>query len=81
MADEFSDEIVEQAWARSGGHCECERTTHGHVGKHNKLVLKSFRGNRNSDYGWEAHSISGSHIDTVSDCKIFCWNPCHKSTL
>ncbi len=81
MADEFSDEIVEQAWARSGGNCECELTGHGHTGKHNATLLKSFRGDRDSSFGWEAHSKSGSHLDIASDCLIYCWNPCHKATL
>jgi len=25
----FSEEVVEQAWQRSGGYCECRRRTHG----------------------------------------------------
>ena len=81
MADQFSDAIVEQAWTRSGGKCECERVTHGHTGRCNKTLLKSFRGDRDSSYGWEPHSKSGLHLDIASDCQILCWNPCHKSTL
>lgn len=81
MAEEFPESIVEQAWTRSGEKCECELTGHGHVGRCNKTLLKSFRGDRDSSYGWEAHSVSGSHLDYLPDCKIFCWNPCHKSTL
>jgi hypothetical protein len=26
----FSEDIVEQAWKRSGGKCECKRWTHNH---------------------------------------------------
>ena len=78
---EFSDEIVEQAWTRSGGKCECTRTTHGHTGRCNKMLLKSSRGDRDSSYGWEAHHISSSGGDTLSNCEILCWNPCHKATL
>ncbi len=62
MADEFSEEIVEQAWARSGGKCECELTGHGHIGKHNTSLLKSYRGDRGNSFGWEAHSVIGSHL-------------------
>ena len=80
MAGEFSEEIVEQAWRRSGGKCECELSGHGHTGKHNIMILESSRG-RDSPYGWEAHSVTGSHLNTASDCRIFCWNPCHKATL
>ena len=81
MADQFSDELVEKAWQRAEGKCECERTTHGHWGKCNKPLLQGSRGNRDSTFGWEAHSKSGLHIDSLTDCEIICWNPCHKSTL
>ena len=81
MAGQFPESIVEQAWVRSGGQCECEGTTHGHTGRCNKILLKSFQGDRDISYGWEAHSITGSHLDTVSDCLILCWEPCHKATL
>lgn len=56
---EFSDELIDRAWARSGGNCECTRVTHGHTGRCNKVLLKSFHGDRYSTYGWEAHSKSG----------------------
>ena len=77
---EFSDAVVEYAWARSGGKCECERVTHGHTGRCNKALLSSFRGDWNNSYGWEAHSKSGLYL-LPSDCEILCWNPCYKSTL
>jgi len=78
---EFSEDVVEQAWTRSGGYCECTRTTHGHIGRCNKVLLKSNRGDRDDPFGWEAHSISGLHKDSVSDCEILCWKKCHKLTL
>lgn len=77
----FSDAVVEQAWIRAGGNCECLRTTHGHIGRCNKLLLKTFRGDRDRMYGWEAHSRSGLHLGSVSDCEILCYDPCHKSTF
>ncbi len=81
MGEQFPESIIEQAWVRSGGKCECDETGHEHTGKHNRMVLKTFHGDRHSDYGWEAHSVSGLHLDSLSDCKIYCWNPCHKATL
>ena len=81
MAGGFSEKLIEKAWVRSGGKCECELTGHGHTGRHNTILLKNFLGNRDSSYGWETHSVSGLHLDILSDCKIFCWNPCHKETL
>ncbi len=81
MADQFSDELIERAWQRAKEKCECERISHGHWGKCDKPLLKSAQGNRDSTFGWEAHSKSGLHIDSLSDCEILCWDPCHKSTL
>ena len=81
MAGEFPEEIVEEAWIKSGGKCECGIPGHGHTGRHDKSLMKSFRGDRDSSYGWEAHSVSGLHLGILSDCKIFCWEPCHKATL
>jgi hypothetical protein len=88
MDGEFFDDIVEKAWKRSRGHCECKRTTHGHVGRCSRFLVKSLRGDRNSIFGWDARSISGKHLDTVSDCEILCLRegtwlgkvtpPCHK---
>lgn len=81
MPEQFPESIIEQAWVRSGGKCECDEAGHGHTGRHNRTVLKSSHGDRNSEYGWEAHSVTGSHLDFLPDCKIYCWNPCHKATL
>ncbi len=80
MAGDFPDSIVQQAWNRSDAKCECMRTTDQHSGRCNKSLLKSSRG-RDSLYGWEAHHISSSGGDTLSNCEILCWNPCHKATL
>jgi len=81
MADRFSDWLIERAWIRSGGKCECQRTKHVHWGRCNKALARSSQGDRDSSYGWEAHSKSGLHLDSLTDCEILCWNPCHKSTL
>ena len=81
MAGDFPDSVVDEAWTRSGGKCECTRVTHGHTGRCNKAVLKSSRGRDSGDYGWEAHHVSALASDTLSNCEILCWNPCHKATL
>ncbi len=80
MAGDFPESVVEQAWKKSGEKCECTRSTHEHKSRCNKMLLKGSRG-RDSTYGWEAHHISSSGGDTLSNCEILCWNPCHKATL
>ena len=81
MSDQYSERLVERAWQRSGGQCECERKAHGHIGRCNKMLLKSYRSDQSSAYGWEVYSISGQHLDSMSDIEILCWDPCYKATL
>jgi len=74
----FTDSVVDQAWQRSGGKCECTRTGHGHTGRCNRGLLKSSRGAESSQ-GWEAHHITAGGMDTLSNCQILCQD-CHKKT-
>ena len=70
----FSDYIVKQAWTRSGGRCECISKTHGHSRICKKKLLELYKGDDESDYGWEAHSKSGSFLNDIEDCEILCWD-------
>ena len=76
----FSDEIVEQAWNRAGGKCECRRQTHGHdYGRCNKQLVWENRG-REGRGAWEAHHINANGGDMLSNCEILCWE-CHQQTF
>jgi len=67
--NEFSDETVELAWKRSGGHCE----------KCGKKLVKANRG-RKGEGCWEAHHRDGNpKNDKPENCQILCW-PCHEET-
>jgi len=81
MADQFSETLVERAFQRSGGRCECEKVAHGHSGRCSKILQKVYRGDSTSAYGWEAHSKSGQYLDMVSDIEILCWDPCHIKSI
>jgi hypothetical protein len=65
--------IVKKAWERSGGRCECTRTNHWHKKRCNRIVVESFRGERDNFYGWEIHNKNGQH-PSLSDCEILCVN-------
>ena len=78
---EFSEALIEKAWARSGGICECERAEHNHKGRCRNPLIKSHRGDRYSYFAWEAHSKSGYYLDSLDDCEILCWEPCYTSTM
>lgn len=76
----FFDEVVAQAWKRAGGRCECRRTTHNHpYVRCNKELVWENRG-RESRGAWEAHHISSTGDDTLSNCEILCWD-CHQRTF
>ena len=67
----FSSQVVDQAWLRSVGFCECKQVSHHHNGRCNRVLFKFLRGKLESEWGWEAHSKSGSYID-LADCEIMC---------
>lgn len=77
----FPENVVKEAWTRSGGKCECKRTNHGHSGRCNRTLLYGSRGSETS-YGWEAHHIvaeDSGGLNTLSNCEILCMD-CHKKT-
>ncbi|KPK42907.1 MAG: hypothetical protein AMJ78_00665 [Omnitrophica WOR_2 bacterium SM23_29] len=76
----FSDYVVEQAWKRADGKCECRRIVHGHIGRCNKSLSWENRGRETGWGSWEAHHISISGGDGLSNCEILCWD-CHKRTF
>ncbi len=74
----FPDSVVTDAWKRSGGRCECRRTTHGHSIPHGAGLTWSARGSEGPG-GWEAYHVNSNGPDTLSNCEILC-QPCHKVT-
>lgn len=75
----FSSDVINQAWQRSGGKCECRRTSHGHsYVRCNKELVFDNRG-REGRGAWEAHHVNSNGSATLSNCEIICWD-CHKKT-
>ena len=79
----FSKNVVEAAWARAGGRCECERVrcTHGYF-RCGKQLNRYARGLDNHPGGWEAHhkkAVANGGDDSLSNCEILCIR-CHKNT-
>lgn len=79
----FSSTVIAAAWQRSGGRCECCRSTCGHgYYRCNKLLSWNARGNDYAPGGWEAHhktAATKGGSDTLSNCEILCIS-CHKNT-
>lgn len=69
----FSDNVKDQAFRRSGGQCECRRSTHGHLGRCPTKI---------SRHGAEYHHVvadSAGGADTLSNCEALCVS-CHRKT-
>ena len=79
--EDFSQETIDKAWKRSGGHCECTRQTCGHNYRCNKLL--NYSHHSEGEIGaWQAHhkvAKASGGLDIVSNCEILCLE-CHKNT-
>lgn len=71
----FSDSVVDQAWTRSGGRCECTLTGHGHSERCGHELLRDRRGAEPS-YCWEAHKKVAGGDDSLDNCEILCHQCC-----
>ena len=68
----FTYETIWKAWTASGGYCQCERTTHGHIGKHNQVLSYDRQGDTKVEYSWKAHHKGDPSDDSLSNCEIIC---------
>ncbi|MBI2853175.1 MAG: hypothetical protein HYX84_08820 [Chloroflexi bacterium] len=76
----FSDEVIQRAWERAGGQCECQRRTHRHFyNPCGKQLVWAMRG-RDGRGGWEADKIAFTGEDTLRNCEVLCWD-CHDSIM
>lgn len=74
----FPGSVVLEAWRRSGGQCERNRTSHGHIWRCPTKLSWAARGSEGTG-AWEAHHINSNGLDTISNCEILCQS-CHKAT-
>lgn len=77
MAKPFPRLVIDEAWKRANGCCECEHDGHGHSGRCNVRCVKPMMGGRNKG-GWEAHHIDPNGELTADNCLIMCMD-CHKA--
>lgn len=76
VAIAFAPVVIEAAWERSGGMCECARTSCGHSSRCNKSLVRSSQG-KDSPRGWEAHHVRSTGPAVLSNCQILC-RSCHQ---
>jgi 5-methylcytosine-specific restriction protein A len=70
----FPDWVKDAAFRRSGGRCECRRSSHGHpFGRCSATITR---------YGAEFHHITSQAAggpDTLENCEALCIT-CHRQT-
>jgi hypothetical protein len=76
----FPQAVIDAAWKRAGGKCECTlNTCPYHTGRHNKALDPQ---NRTEGMKWHAHHILSQNAggsDGLQNCLILCI-PCHEYT-
>lgn len=76
----FPTQVIEAAWSRAGGKCECRRNSHDHsYVRCNKQLSWNNRGKDGYRGCWEAHHVNSLGTDSLSNCEILCCD-CHKNT-
>ena len=69
----FSESVKDAAFKRSGGRCECWRSTHGHMGRCGTTITR---------HSAEYHHVTSEEAggsDGQENCEALCF-PCHKKT-
>lgn len=65
--------VIEQAWNRAGGHCECVRESHRHPYGRCNLKLRYDRGGSQRRGGWSVNPRDPSLSPSFpSNCEILC---------
>lgn len=78
MPIRFPSSVLDEAWKRSRGRCECRRKGCGHSGRCSRLLWKASQG-KESRMGWEAHHVNRNGPGSLTNCEVLC-QPCHKNT-
>ena len=76
LAPPISQSVIEAAWRRASGHCECPRDTHDHGSIRCERQLAWADRGREGIGAWEATRVEAGGGDTLSNCEILCWNSC-----
>lgn len=77
MGKPFPQLVVEAAWKRSKGICECEDGSHGHTGRCTRRLVWMVRGGKQKA-SWDAHQMDPDGEMILENCKLYCMD-CHKA--
>ena len=75
---EFPLMVIEQAWQRARGQCECHHAVHGHhIPCGRKLSFDKHSAQENE--GWEVHVRNRDAAPTLDNCEVLCYR-CYKQS-
>ncbi len=72
----FPQSVIDSAWARANGKCECTENCHSIFNRCNKKLDPN---NKVPSMQWHAHHVNSNGDSVLSNCKILCV-PCHQET-
>jgi hypothetical protein len=75
---EFPLMVVEQAWERACGQCECRHAVHGHHIPCGRKLEFGMRG-VNESGGWEIHAKNRNESPTLANSEVQCFR-CYKQS-
>ena len=67
----FSEAIIQAAWTRSAGICECSDIVHGHAQRCSTRLLWTLQGGELGG-GWQAVRKASWGTDVLANCEIRC---------
>ncbi len=68
----FSESVIEKAWKRASGRCECTRWSHKHNPVRCGKELVFANRCREGQGRWDAHRVSPKYNETLYNCEILC---------
>ena len=75
---EFPLMVIELAWERAKGQCECHHAVHAHHIPCGRKLKFEGRGVQQSD-GWEIHARNRDAAATLDNCEVLCTR-CYKQS-
>jgi len=73
----FADAVIDEAWRRAEGRCECGVLGHRHLAGCRKLLLRASR-DRETPMGWVADVVDPQGRAVPGNCRILCCD-CHRA--
>ncbi len=76
----LSRKIIEQAWQRSAGLCECRHPHHKHPGERCGQRLNWINRGIYGEGAWEAQRLTAADGSLKPGVEILCWD-CHAKDI